>query len=621
MTGGILPVPAARSWRHSPARRTVRRVFFLTLVILAIAAPITVGASVWISRHEVQSKLLPNDPGSIFPMFRKGKITSADQLLANTWVVGRQAPSTIADPPTWDEDPYQDKYWRFSYYGFRPEQDLLYAWYRTHDRRYLDKLTSILDSFLTTGVDSHWVTSDADLHAAAWRAMSLVNIDRRLTESGDIEPTLEARLQSRIRDEGLLLARDDHFEPGFNHGVNQAAALLLVAANYPAFPQSSSWFALGMDRLQAIIRNVVDADGVEVENSPYYHFYVLNAFVAIRSWAQAFGLVMPETLETAIRGMAHFAGTITAPDGSVPLKGASLPLSVADFDRQTKASLAGLDPALDYLLSGGTSGAPPAPAQLFETSGLAVLRGIDDHPEVANPDNTPDDAWALLDTGPWRTLHSHLDRLGLVLYAGGHQLLEDAGLYQYAPYDAVPRSTYYDKDYFYSTAAHNTVVVDAINQARKGSVSAGATLAGDRWTYQSGQHDLYPGVTHRRAVMLVRQGVVLVVDELVSGYPHTYSQMWHFPVGSQLSVDGLAASVADPTGNPILGIHQLQPNGMSVRSTSDGANRELDLVRLRYEGRRPRVGLRRTHGRDHVRDPADDRGRGGRASLGTGDHR
>jgi hypothetical protein len=82
---------------------------------------------------------------------------------------------------------------------------------------------------------------------------------------------------------------------------------------------------------------------------------------------------------------------------------------------------------------------------------------------------------------------------------------------------------------------------------------------------------LYPGVTHHRTMMVLRQGLVLVRDELSSSASHEYSQTWHLAPNATPSTGASAENVtALVSGKPQLQITQASPSGMTLQSF-DGA--------------------------------------------------
>ena len=192
-------------------------------------------------------------------------------------------------------------------------------------------------------------------------------------------------------------------------------------------------------------------------------------------------------------------------------------------------------------------------------SGTAILRS-----GFGSPETFADETHVVFDVGPWRTAHSHLDALAVTYYSAGRALLPDSGLFRYEEGGAEHR-------YFWSTRAHNTVVVDGRSQ-HTGAAHAGLTRKGTAgWLYQSGSHRLYRGVEHDRSVLLLRRDLALVVDRLTGGESHRYVQTWHVFPGARVTTTGLSLLASGGDGRPALAIHQaqgLQP--IELRTISGG---------------------------------------------------
>lgn len=509
----------------------------------------------------------------------EGTRENAELLLANRWPVTRFPAVELPASPTWTEDPFHEKFWRFEFYGLRPVRHLLRAWLDTGDARYRDRLLALMRSFVAHGHDSAFAW---DKHTTAFRGMSLVNIYVKLKSRGALPSSLEQGLRDRILEVGTFLYNPKNFEADYNHGLAEAGALLLIAENFPELESSSAWRATALSRLDGLLSRVLDADGVEVEQSPFYHFYFLTGYWEIFRWARENGVALSPLAETRIRQMIHYGAFIVLPDGNIPMLGTSVARNVRksqDTPRYTE--MAALDPAFEYVLTAGRSGSPPAEThKLFPSSGQAVLRS-----GFGTAADFLQQTHVIVDVGPYRTTHSHLDALALQLYASGRTLLPDSGHFTPEPGP--------DFDYFNGTSAHNTVVVDERNQ-RVGSARAGLSAGAGGWAYQSGAHELYDGVVHRRAVLLLRRDLVLVVDELSSDSPHVYEQTWHLLPDAELRVEGLrATAVESGSGRPLLTVHQLLPTpGLSLRWRR-GATNPLDgWYSERFEIKVPNYALR-----------------------------
>ena len=492
-------------------------------------------------------------PESMYASVDEGTLPQANALLRNVWAERGYPPLALTWPLSWTEaqdDPHHDAYWRFQFYSLQPTSNLLWAWETTHDRRYLDRLLAILRSYCAYDRTRPYdrLTFD-NAHQAAYRAMVLVNTQTKLSRAGVLPPALNTSILWSIHKLGVALARSDrdHWEWWVNHGFTEAAALLLVADNYyHRFPEAWRWRDVGIERLLFMLRTNIDADGVDIENSPYYHYYVLGLVSQIARWATANSEPkVARAYDAAEKKMLRYAATIVQPDGRLPSLGASGPVLVPAMDQRVFGPLTELDPHFAFVLSNGVLGTPPpAGVTTFPVSGLAVLRT-----PLRSRVRRLAQTFVTFDSGSYRTAHSDLDAESITLYANGRELLPDSGLYTYLNGP--------ERWYFHGTAAHNTVVVDGRNQ-RAGParlLASGRLEGGGSWA--SGLSTLYAGVAHRRTVVVLRPGVVLVVDRLSSSTPHDYAQTWHVLPGATLASGGATgATVAGPGGATLLRIAQ-----------------------------------------------------------------
>ena len=218
----------------------------------------------------------------------------------------------------------------------------------------------------------------------------------------------------------------------------------------------------------------------------------------------------------------------------------------------------------------------PRRSRHFADSGLTVM--------------TAGDAWILADAGPFGyegAGHSHSDTLGFVACLEGRELLIDAGTFTYVDPEL--------RDWFRSSAAHNTVRVDGFDQAR----AAGPF----RWlgkprveveAWETGpDEDLLRAtcvspIRHTRTLILAKEARLLLIIDEISGSDstgeHTIEQFWHAAgaegpaqaacrrgrhrVGvrraSRLAVDGLRIEGREPDGGP-------EPDEPLAGDAGDGA--------------------------------------------------
>jgi Heparinase II/III-like protein/Heparinase II/III N-terminus len=501
----------------------------------------------------VEAVNLPFGRESIYSLVNAGNMADADALLRDVWRIPRFADVTLRGGPTWREDPYHQKYWRFYFFSLRPTTNLLWAYYRTGRTVYRDKLIAILRSYIAH--DAAHPREDKlgmdDPHALAFRAMVLLNFYVKLKRSGDLPANLDAPMVAAIGRIANKLQLPINYQGTNNHGFTQAIALLLVSVNLPQLATSKTWGAMARIRLHTLLSYTIDVDGVENEKSPFYHFYVLDFMLQTEDWAKANDVPLPPNFHERITSMARYATEIIWPNGEIPLLGSSVqlrPIRSITLYRDLIARM----PDFEFALTAGAQGTPPTErAILFPNSGQAILRSPID-PAAKYADNTQ----LLMDVGPPISEHSHHEALGVDYYSHGRDLLVDSGLNTYS------HGTAYD--FFHGTTAHNTISVDGRDQDG-GPVRAGRTMTGDGWSYQSGMSQVYRGVTHRRSVVLLGRDLLLVVDDIAAATPHVYRQLWHLFPNARPLVTGTHAEIYDEYDNSALSITQAsEPTGLAV---------------------------------------------------------
>ena len=458
---------------------------------------------------------LPLGEESVYAEMDEGEEATAQDLLGNVWPARGYPLPYLAWPLTWEEDPYHEAYWEFYFYGLRPEATLLYEWETTKNTAYLEKLIAILRSYVAYDATRpvNTVTFDND-HTSAYRTMELINFYVKLKIAGALPKDLEAGLARSLEKLGGFLAEADHFEADYNHGFNEGIALLLLADNFPHMPGASGWRLLALERLQAMLTNTIDANGVEVENSPFYQVYVLGLVYQIGQWAKHYEPTLAAPYSEAANKMLRFTADVTQPNGYLPMLGATATTYMPSQDPNVYGPMAAANPEFDFAFTRGAHGTPPPDGTvLFPVSGLFLMRS-----PLGPVSNLPNQTFITFNSGTYRTSHSDLDAMGITMYSNGAEVLPTSGLYTYTEEPGL--------EYFHGTRSHNTVVVDGKDQ-EEGSSVAGSYGSSEGSTWASGVSKLYPGVTHHRTVIILRQGLVLVDDELSSASTHEYSQTWH----------------------------------------------------------------------------------------------
>lgn len=492
-------------------------------------------------------------PRPIYAELEQGDLATADDLVRDVWAVRGHPSVTLPFPPTFKENPYDDAYFRFVFYSLRPTSHLLFAYKTTGEKRYLDKLVALLRAYVTfdktRGYDRRTFDNE---HATAYRGMVLANLYVELRRLGVLPADLATSLPKAVTRIGTFLLDPKRFEDWANHGFAEAAALVAIARTFPRTREADTFRATGLSRLDHMLSTNLDEDGVDIENSPFYHLFVLGLVGQIGSWLDDYEPSRAAPWLEAATRMTHYLAYVTQPNGRLPWLGATGATLIRTQDPAVYESLFSRDPELLWYWSGGTRGVRPSKAlELFPSSGLFVMRAPD--PGIGRDLSQ---TWVSFDAGVYRTDHSHLDALSVTLYGEGTTLFPDGGLYTYdagEPYS-----------YFHGTRSHNTVLVDGQDQL-EGAAIAGAsgTLANGAWA--TGRSALAADVRHARTVMVLDQGAVLVTDTLTAPTVHVYEQLWHTYPGAGLALDGPSATLTNAAGGTLALVRQALPVGLESR--------------------------------------------------------
>ncbi len=331
-----------------------------------------------------------------------------------------------------------------------------------------------------------------------------------------------------------------YFSPN-THLLGEAVALYAIGALLDSLPHAACWRSTGARIVEEELQRQVRADGSHFEQSSYYHVYAVDFFLFYTVLREAETGRRLEAVRTRLSGMAEYLWALLGPGGAIPFLGdddggrlfhpygdrsrfgrASLAASAAFLERREWPSAPGDLSEIGAWWLGESvmgSGCPdwkPFPrSMLFANSDVAVLQ--------------LEDAQVVIDArgfGAGGAGHSHASALSLVLRRGVADLLIDPGTFTYIS-DPVQR------EWFRSTAAHNTVRINGADQA----IAAGPF----RWRGKPETEILewqatpplmraavrYGQIRHIRSVRW--EGRQLVVEDIIEGPSGEYliEQFWH----------------------------------------------------------------------------------------------
>ncbi|NOY16067.1 MAG: heparinase [Gammaproteobacteria bacterium] len=332
-----------------------------------------------------------------------------------------------------------------------------------------------------------------------------------------------------------------------NHLIGELTGLWTLCTVFDFGSCGRNWAGYAKMCLEEEAVKQVYPDGVDKEQAIYYHYWVLEYLLFSSLVGQVAGQAFSDRYTHTIENMARFLETLI-PVGGVPPQigdaddGCVAPFMISRRDSPffDVLSACKMMNNKEYILTETSFWyslmAAKNPAEIienrvsdvvnlpcfFEEGGYAVLGDDTTH--------------IVFDAGPLGytsiAAHGHADALSICLALDGVWWLVDPGTY-----------IYHDnpewRNYFRSTAAHNTVVVDNTDQSKIGGDflwldHASAQLVGhgveDVKQWVTGTHDGYAkiGVTHVRKVEYFECEHRIVISDVLEGNGvHHLDWHWH----------------------------------------------------------------------------------------------
>ena len=495
----------------------------------------------------VRKNLQPENFFSTLP--DNGKVEKTPELLEGAdkavrhYMVSVGIPYDFGDAPVdWMFNPTENGYkeWPFQLNRHREFQTLAKAYRATGDERYVDACSELFNSWIMQAKSPESCNGHATM---CWRTIEC-GIRQGLVWPEVIHSFVFAFSDDVITDwcksvweHGNRLYQDCTVN---NWLIMEMNGLAHIGILYPWFKESGEWYNFAIKKLAEELETQVYPDGVQFELTTDYAYVVLkNMLYAIRV-AKAYGKEIPEGMLTKLEKMLVFYVRLMRPDGKVPSinDGAMLETKkvVAEFKDMFPENK-----IFDWVM-GCDSNEPDETSYIFEYPGLAALR-------TGWSDN---DSYVFFDGGELGKAHRHEDKLSILFYADGKQILTEGNSYAY--------DTSEMRQYVLSTRAHNTVRVDGKDQNRKknyfwdGRINVKSDLnftLSDKIDILSAVYDEGYGeecetkVTHSRKVLFVKamQGLkpfLIVVDRLEASEEHIYEVMWHLDA-ENIALNGLQA--------------------------------------------------------------------------------
>ena len=523
---------------------------------------------------------------------------------------------------------------------------LCVAWLLSGERRFAETARTRMLHWLRTSTPGRGIAWSNGFEAGL-RGTSFALTFDALRGSGALSHEESRSVLRGLGQHARWIVRDHSFgSSANNHLIGEAAGLAVIGLLAPELADAERWVAKGLAWLEIEAERQILPDGTGAEQAFAYHLFVCDLLALVAAVLEVRGREVPAAIRGALGRSADALTVQVHPREPDPAYGDSDDGRAFLFDaeetRDARAVSATLACAVGHRGAAILAGRPDLPAVLlFGSSGLerfdadgadAPANGV--LPNAGIVVLRRSGVRTLFDVGPLGYLgiaaHGHADGLSVSISDGANELIADPGT-----------GTYFgDRDLrhtFRSTRAHATVTVDAGDQSdyagpflwlrhataslRHVDLDAGYAVGEtDAW------RRLADPVDHRRAVVVLSNGAVLVYDRLDARRSHRYAQSWPLhpsldlrersPSVFEAFADGRSSLLAAFAGSNAAVMHdrngwwsrkleQLEPTS-TLRLEQEQAGR-AELLAL----------LVPTRGDDTHPDPALQLTADGRASLAT----
>ncbi|MDZ4862340.1 MAG: alginate lyase family protein [Gemmatimonadota bacterium] len=423
--------------------------------------------------------------------------------------------------PDWRGAPFPvDKEWRIEWSKFYFGLDLAHAFAETGDPVFLHSWERLVRSWIRQVPADH---DRSDITARRIQNWIYAWVRFRAAGAALPETLVDAVLASLAAQVAFVRA---NLTAERNHRTLELYALLVAALALPALDPEGELREFATEELSRNLLDDILPDGVHREQSTHYHCVALRTYLGARQNAEQFGYAFSAAYDARLVRACEFALHCHRPDGEIPAFSDSdtgsyhelFALAAQLFDR----------PDFRYVASrGGEGTAPRERSASFPAGGYFMQRSGWGEERAFH-----DERFLMLDCGPLGAGgHGHYDLLSVELAAGGRPLIVDPGRYTYS--DEAPDW----RRWFKGTAAHNTVLVDGLDQTPyrrskpRGAPATGRLLG--RWGAPG--LDLIVGeavspaydARHVRSVLFVADEYWLLHDRLTAATNHTYDLRFH----------------------------------------------------------------------------------------------
>jgi hypothetical protein len=474
-------------------------------------------------------------------------IKNADKICENIFYLRREHPIKFEDSVDWNYCPgfNVDFNWDLNRHAYFETLGRAY-WY-SNNERYAFKFREILIDW----INKNPATVNNPNWESAFEVAFRINVwiwafyYFRNSEIFD-EKTCLVFLKGLLA-HGYYIDTNIEFHVPNNHLLLEAKALVMLGIILSEFKLSKKWREHGLKILYRQIKMQVCSDGVHGERSSHYHRVITGELLELFVLMQNNNIDVPQEITDIFARMLEFELSITKPNGSIPLlSDAALEDTYFRFHaivagpiflkrNNFKSTKQPIDEASIWLLGHKRI------KEYFKSSPEAFIHKSKAFPEggyyIMRDGKNFNEAYMVFDCGDFGYKqapgHGHADALSIEMHSFGTTMIVDPGIY------SVFKGKKW-RNFFRSSYAHNTVVVDNKNQSilldtqrvfRPARSIQIQWFSSEHIDFVDGFHDGYKRIVepiiHRRQICFIKPQYWVIFDLLIGRGKHCFDLLFH----------------------------------------------------------------------------------------------
>jgi len=362
---------------------------------------------------------------------------------------------TLVNPIDWQMDPFGNRTWQWFLNWFSFISDFIAVDHKDNNDSILVQLLEMIEDWsrcylnksLNEPFEFIWHDHATALRAEQVTLFILYIIKYRYDWYKQYQYRV-SMLLAFLERHADLLHQDDFYTEHTNHGLEQARVLLMLSTVMLGVSHRDKWHTTAVSRINSELNFSFTEEGVHVENSPAYHYFVLKIFLGIISsyHADTLGELSDNFRLIATKALEYLTHIIQ-PNGKLPVIGDSDEFRVADIFNEYFSGTVAYEHFL-YVMSTGKRGTKPSETvKYYPKSGYLIARD-----KWGEPGKLHLDTQFIFKAGCLSQYHRHQDEGSFILHAKGRCVVVDSGLFNHHRADPI-------RKYVRSRAAHNVVLI------------------------------------------------------------------------------------------------------------------------------------------------------------------